>query len=263
MKNLIKLFALGAALAVLFLFGSIGAAAPTDSAGKPNTNDADEELVTVILDDFEKAGTWIPDMPRDQGVIFSMQREGSPEAIKALVAKISNDNVNYLKTKEQQKMLPKENPLVSSYAAGKYVLGARIEFMRRGYNWYTLRPPLPIKVPGICKSIAVWVVGRGFNHKLVLKLRDYNGGLRYIEAMRPLTHRGWARILFPIPPNIAQEDFKVTDPKHVGLTFEGFIVNCDPMESIGKQFIYFDLLTAQVNLYFEFAKDKDDMPDFW
>jgi hypothetical protein len=35
------------------------------------------------------------------------------------------------------------------------------------------------------------------------------------------------------------------------------------MEARGKYYIYFDLLTAEVDIYFEFAKDEDDVPDFW
>jgi hypothetical protein len=35
------------------------------------------------------------------------------------------------------------------------------------------------------------------------------------------------------------------------------------MEAQGTYYIYFDLLTAQVNLYYEFQVDNDDMRDYW
>jgi hypothetical protein len=81
--------------------------------------------------------------------------------------------------------------------------------------------------------------------------------------MRPLTHLGWRKILFPIKPNINQGDNRTTDVRKMGVTFDGFLINCDPLEGQGTYYIYFDLLTAQVSLYFEFHTDKDDMRDFW
>ena len=277
MKTIMKSLALVMLLAAFLLLGTLGSAQNTtttttdgNTATNPAGDDqdskgtADEELVTFILDDFEKASSWIPEMPRDQGVIFSMQREGAPNAVLKAAEVISNENARYLQKKAEQNMQPKENPLVGfPYNQNKYVLGVRVEFMKRGYNWFTVRPPLPIKVPGVAKSLSVYVVGRGYSHWLWIMLRDYDGNKRYLSAMRPLTHKGWRKVLFPIKPNIVQEDYKITDPKKVGITFDGFLVNCDPMESQGKYYIYFDLLTAQVNLYFEFHKDKDDMRDFW
>jgi hypothetical protein len=122
---------------------------------------------------------------------------------------------------------------------------------------------MPIKVPGIAKSVKVWVAGRGYQHWLWLMIRDYYGAKRYLAAMRPLTHKGWRQVIFPIRQNIRQEDYKTTDPKKVGITFDGFLINCDPLESQGTYYIYFDMLTADVDLYFEFHQDEDDMKDYW
>ena len=245
--------------AALLLFGVFGTAQTN-----PRTNTADQQLITFILDDFEDAGTWISEMPRDQGVIFSMKRKGAPRKVKARVAAIKKVNEDYIKRNSKGRQI-KENPLAGfPYNDNKYILGVRVEFMKRGYNWFTVKPPLPIKVPGICKSINVWVVGRGYSHELWLMIRDYHGNRRYLQSMMKLNHRGWRRMRFPIRDDkIEQNDYKVTDPKKVGITFDGFLIQCDPLESRGKYYIYFDLLTAEVDLYFEFQKDEDDVPDFW
>lgn len=272
MKTMQRFGVLALLLVAFLMLGTLGVAqnaaggneAASSASDDSDKDTADEELVTFILDDFEKAASWVPEMPRDQGVIFSMQRPGAPTAVLKAAELISNENSRYLQKKAEQNLQPQENPLVGfPYNQNKFVLGVRVEFMKRGYNWFTVRPPLPIKVPGICKSLSVYVVGRGYNHWLWVMLRDYDGNKRFLSAMRPLTHRGWRKVIFPIKPNILQEDHKVSDPKKVGITFEGFLVNCDPMESHGKYYLYFDLLTAQVNLYFEFHRDKDDMRDFW
>lgn len=248
---------------LLLLSGTFSSA--QGKAQDPNKDTADEELVTWVLDSFEKAGDWVPSMPRDQGVIFSMKRKGAPKAVLKKAELIKRENKNYVDKKRSQGHILKENPISATATTNvnKFVLGVRVEFMKRGYNWFTLKPPMPIKIPGITKSISVYVVGRGFNHWLWLMVRDFNGDKRYLSAMRPLTHSGWRKIMFPIKPNIVQEGFKVTDPRKVGLTFDGFLVKCDPMEARGKYYIYFDLLIAQVNLYFEFNKDEDDMRDYW
>ncbi len=251
-------------LFVVFISLLLIAGVTTAQTDDPNAGTADEELVSFILDDFEKAASWVPTMSRDQGVIFSMRRKGSPEAVIKAAQTIKDENDRYIKKKAKQNMQPKENPLVGfPYRENKFVLGVRVEFLKRGYNWFTVKPPMPIKIPGITKSISVYVVGRGYHHWLWLMISDYNGNKRYISSMRPLTHKGWRKVIFPIRPNIIQEDYKVTDPKKVGITFDGFLIQCDPLESIGKYYVYFDLLTAQVNLYFEFHQDKDDMRDFW
>lgn len=246
-------------MAGLLLIGSAGTA-----QDDPNKDTSDQQLVTFILDDFEDAGTWVAEMPRDQGVIFSMKREGVPKEVQAYVNKIKEVNERFIKQNSQGRQI-KENPLAGfPYNENKQVLGVRVEFMKRGYNWFTVRPPLPIKVPGICKSISVWVVGRGYNHELWLMIRDFVGNRRYLQSMMKLNHKGWRKVRFPIRDDkVDQQDHTVTDPKKVGIIFDGFLIQCDPMEARGKYYIYFDLLTAEVDIYFEFAKDEDDVPDFW
>lgn len=265
MKYVMKRFSiLVLAAVILLLIGSLSIAQNAGTGGGNQKKIVGQELVTFILDDFEKANSWIPKMPRDQGVIFSMRRKGSPEAVKKAAALIKTNNQQYLQARAKQGQVPKENPLIGfPYNKNEYVLGVRVEFLKRGYNYFTVQPARPIKIPGITESISVYVVGRGYNHRLWLMIRDYNGNKRFIDSDRPLNHRGWRQITFPIKPNITQQDHKVTDPKRIGIAFEGFLVHCDPIESSGKYYIYFDLLTAKVNLYFEFQRDQDDMRDFW
>ncbi|MDR2735151.1 MAG: flagellar filament outer layer protein FlaA [Spirochaetota bacterium] len=263
MKKICKIGILALLLISFLLLGTLGIA--QNAGDEPDMQaTADEELVTYILDDFERASSWIVDMPRDQGVIFSMQRDGAPAVVLKAAETISNENARFLQQKTEQGVIPRDNPLVGfPYGENKYVLGVRVEFLKRGSQWFTVRPPLPIKIPGISKSISVYVVGRGYNHSLWLMLRDYEGSKRFISSMRPLTHLGWRRVLFPIKSNILQGDYRNTDPRKIGITFDGFLINCDPLEAQGTYYIYFDLLTAQVNLYYEFQADKDDMRDYW
>ena len=269
MKTIRRITILAMLLAAFLMMGTIGTAQSTGISPSGDEADlqgtADEELVTFILDDFEqRTSSWIVDMPRDQGVIFSMPREGAPAVVVKSVETISNENTRFLEQKREQGILPRDNPLIGfPYHEQKFVLGVRVEYLKRGYHWFTVRPPIPIKIPGICKSISVYVVGRGVNNWLWLMLRDYEGNKRYLSSMRPLTHLGWRKILFPIRSTISQGDFKTTDPRKLGITFDGFLINCDPMEAQGTYYIYFDLLTAQVNLYYEFQVDNDDMRDYW
>jgi len=264
----IRRIAVLALFASFLLLGTVGIA-QSPGAGSPGDDPdfqstVDEELVTYILDDFEKSSTWIAEMPNDQGVIFSMQREGAPAAVLKAAETISNENARYLQEKTDQGVVPADNPMIGfPYNENKHVLGVRVEFLRRGHHWFTASPPLPIKIPGICKSISVYVVGRGYSHWLWVMLRDYEGNKRYLSAMRPLTHLGWRKILFPIKSTISQGDYKTTDPRKMGISFDGFLINCDPLESHGTYYVYFDLLTAQINLYFEFQTDTDDMRDYW
>jgi hypothetical protein len=270
MKTIRRITILALLLASFLLLGTIGIAQQGGTGISPAGDESDlagtagEELVTFILDDFERASSWVAEMPRDQGVIFSMPREGAPAVVRREAETISNENTRFLERKREQGILPRDNPLIGfPYNEQRFVLGVRVEYLRRGYHWFTVRPPIPIKVPGICKSIAVYVVGRGNNHWLWLMLRDYQGNKRYLSSMRPLNHIGWRRVLFPIRNTISQGDFRTTDPRRLGITFDGFLINCDPLEAYGTYYIYFDLLTAQVNLYYEFQVDNDDMRDYW
>jgi hypothetical protein len=43
----------------------------------------------------------------------------------------------------------------------------------------------------------------------------------------------------------------------------GFKVECDPVETFGSYYIYFDDLRAVTDLFAEDSRDPDDMVDFW
>ena len=50
---------------------------------------------------------------------------------------------------------------------------------------------------------------------------------------------------------------------YVKKIFNGFIVECDLLESYGVYYIYFDELRAITDIFNEKTRDVDDMMDNW
>jgi len=190
---------------------------------------ATELLQTLLVDDFEAAGEWTAFIPRDYGYASAIRREGSPAALK------SDKN--------------------------KYVLGVKVSFMKRDWSWLSITPAKPAKIRGITKNIKVWVVGRNYRHVLSVVLRDYLDRVKYLRGDR-LIWVGWKQMTVNIPDTIEQENYKVSEER--GITFIGFRVDFEPDDMIGRPFyIYFDYLTADVDLYSEMNLNADDMIDNW
>lgn len=196
-----------------------------------STNNAGDFNLTakLLVEDFEQAGEWSSYMPRDYGVTMAMRREGSPDSL----ASESN----------------------------KFVLGVKAEFMRRDFSWVTITPAKPTAIKGITKSLSVWVVGRNYQHMLSVILRDYLGRIKFLQA-GTLTWAGWKEVSIPIPPSIEQQNYKITEER--GLTFEGFRVDFQPEDMMGRPFyIYFDWLTSDTDIFVESFQNPDDMLDNW
>ncbi len=200
------------------------------NAGESSDKKVATELVqTVLVDDFERAGEWQAFMPRDYGIAISMRREGSPRDLE------SDRN--------------------------RYVLGIKVEFMKRDWSWATVTPVKPIKIKGITKTVTVWVVGRNYKHTLSLVLKDYLDRLRFITSER-LIWTGWKQVNINIPDTIEQENYKITEDR--GITFIGFRFDFEPEDILGRPFYsYLDYLTADVDLFSETKQNPDDMVDHW
>lgn len=54
----------------------------------------------------------------------------------------------------------------------KYVLGVKVAFFHRGNSFFTVYPANPLPIPGIVKTISIWVVGRNYNHMLTVLFND-------------------------------------------------------------------------------------------
>jgi hypothetical protein len=49
----------------------------------------------------------------------------------------------------------------------------------------------------------------------------------------------------------------------MGIKVTGFRIDCDPAEAQGTYYVYFDDLRAVTDLFAEYNRDEDDMPDGW
>lgn len=199
---------------------------------------AQQNLVEVSVSKFEDAAFWGSAMSPDQGYVTIRRFEGSPLGKKPIEGEVSS-NIE---------------------ESDKYVLGAKVEFIKRGDNILTLSPVKPLPIEGITKSISVWVVGRNYNHILKAIISDYFGQKR-IVTFGKLNFMGWNQMTAVIPPGIVQEEYHFTSLR--GLKLFGFIIEFDMMESFGTYYIYFDDMRAVTDLFAEEYRDADDMVDGW
>lgn len=225
-------------LAILVLTaGLLFAQQPADSADL-GRDTAQQRLQEVSISKFEDSGFWRVYMPIDQGVIESRRFEGAPLA---------------------KQPIPEEDELGIS-TPDEYVLGVKASFFRRGTAEIYVQPIRPLQVPGITKTISVFVVGRNFNHRLNVVVGDYFGNVNILE-MGKLNFSGWKRVTVAVPPTIVQRDYHYND--RMGLQILGFLIEPDLMETYGTYYIYFDDLRAYTDLFAEQSRDPDDMIDSW
>ena len=178
----------------------------------------------ILVDGFESEGFWFSTMSSDEGLttarLFRNRREGK------------EDNV----------------------------LGARVDYLRRGHSTFAIRPTFPIPIEGETSEVSVWVAGRNFNHQLKLIFQDFWGRVYEVPFDRRLNFQGWQRLTAYIPINVDQMSVHSNAP--MGIKILGFRVYCDPMEARGTYYIYFDEMTAITDLT-RSVRDPEDMIDGW
>lgn len=206
-----------------------------ESLGKDT---AQQALQEVSISKFEDQGFWRVYMPIDQGVIESRRFEGGP-----------ND----------KEALPEEEALGIA-TPDDYVLGVKASFFRRGSAELYVQPNRPLQIPGITKTISMWVVGRNFNHRLNVVVADYFGNVNILD-MGKLNFSGWKRMTVAVPPTVVQRDFHYND--RMGLQILGFLIEPNLMETYGTYYVYFDDLRAYTDLFADESRDPDDMVDAW
>ena len=236
---------------ILVLFIAIGAvvfAQNQQELGTPNAeyigiDAAQQQLKEVSIDKFEYDGYWRSFMSTDEGYTTSRLFDGSPLG---------------------KESIPDEEGMD---IPDRYVLGTRVDFLRRGYSSFTIAPLRPIPIEGITKTISVWVVGRNFNHELNILIEDFFGR-RYELYMGKLNFQGWKLLTVAVPPQaedgrngIVQRNYHYNN--QMGIKIVGFRIDVDPMEAIGSYYIYFDDLRAVTDLFAENNRDPDDMVDSW
>jgi hypothetical protein len=206
-------------------------------------DEAQQLLKEVSVDKFEHDGFWRSTMSGDEGYTTTRLFSGAPAG---------------------KQPIPEEEGM---NIPDQYVLGTRVDFLRRGYNTFTIYPARPVPIEGITKTISMWIAGRNFNHEITILIQDFFGR-DYEIYMGRLNFQGWKKLTVAIPPQaedgvsgVVQRNYHYNN--QMGIKITGFRINCDPMEAYGSYYIYFDDLRAVTDLFAESNRDADDMSDAW
>jgi len=230
-----------ALLVVAVLLVGSAAAFGQETEPDPTTlgvDTAQQNLQEISIDRFEDPGFWLSSIPADRGLIMHRRVQGSPMG---------------------------KDPIQAEVDAGieptdENVIGVKTDFYRRGAATISLVPVRPLAVPGIVKTLSVWVVGRNFNHRLNIVLEDYFGNVNVLPMGR-MNFSGWKRLTVAVPPTIMQRNPHYNT--ETGLKIRGFTIEADINEAYGTYYIYFDDLRAVTDLFAEESRDPDDMVDNW
>ncbi|MDA3850094.1 MAG: flagellar filament protein FlaA [Spirochaetaceae bacterium] len=206
-----------------------------------------QELKEISISKFEHPGFWYPVFPHDDGICYLRGFPGNPLDKEPIQDEI---DTGIIEVDQDGVILSGDN----------YVIGAKVYFYRRGVINFAIRPVRPIPVPGITKTISVWVAGRNTNHRLEAVVADHYGN-EVLLNMGKLNFLGWKKLTVSVPPAVKQRDYHYQD--RLGLTFEGFNISCDIDETYGTYYIYFDDLRVVTDLFSESSRDQDDMLDSW
>jgi hypothetical protein len=220
-----------------------GPPAQNVSVGQPNPADIGKDQAQQLLEElsisrFEDAAFWGGSIPLDMGVIALKKLEGGPAGKQPIPQEVK------LGIKEED----------------KYVLGVKVSFFHRGDSFFTVYPAKPLPIPGIVKTVSVWVVGRNYNHVLKLLFNDSMGRAQEV-TFGTLNFLGWKKLTVAIPPSIVQQDYHYG--VQTGITITGFRIDTDSLDTYGTYYIYFDDLRAVTDLFGESKRDTDDMADGW
>ncbi|MDR0316412.1 MAG: flagellar filament outer layer protein FlaA [Treponema sp.] len=204
---------------------------------------AQQQLKEISVDKFEHEGFWRSTMSSDQGYVTSRLFSGGPMG---------------------KEPIPEEEGMD---IPDRFVLGTRVDYLRRGHNSFTIYPLRPIPVEGITKTLSMWVVGRNFNHELYVLIQDFFGK-PYEIYMGKLNFQGWKKMTVAIPPQMDDGLHGVVQRNYhynyqMGIRVIGFRIDCDLVETFGTYYIYFDDLRAVTDLFAENNRDEDDMTDGW
>lgn len=218
-----------------------GVAVAQDSTPAPEdigVDAAQQNLQEISIDRFEDPGFWLSYIPSDRGLIMHRRVTGGP-----------GDKQPIPGEEEAGLAIVDEN-----------VIGMRVNFYRRAPISVSLQPVRPLAVPGIVKTLSVWVVGRNFNHRLSVVIEDYFGNVN-ILPMGLLNFSGWKQLTVAVPPTVDQRNPHYNT--QTGIKILGFVIDTDLEETYGTYYVYFDDLRAVTDLFAEESRDPDDMVDGW
>ncbi|MCX7024065.1 MAG: flagellar filament protein FlaA [Spirochaetes bacterium] len=244
-----KLFIATVALTLSFSFAGAQSSPGQPDPNKVGIDTAQQNLKLVSIDKFEAEGFWTASISSDQGISQYRLFKGGPKALADMP--IPDERYSGIDPK----------------VADQYVLGVRTDFYHRGFNTITVMAKRPIPVEGITKTISVWVIGRNNNHTLKIIVQDFFRN-EFELTMGKVNFQGWKEMSVAVPPQnpdgltgIIQRNYHYTSK--MGLKIMGFKIECDPMESFGAYYVYFDNLRAVTDLFAEDNRDPDDMDDSW
>jgi Ni/Co efflux regulator RcnB len=226
-------------LVILTLVAAAMVAQATDpDPTQIGVDSAQQRLQEVSISKFEDPGFWRTGIPLDDGVVSHRRFEGGPF--------------------EKEPLLGEESANIEE--PDEFVLGVRVDYFRRGNNTISIEPVRPLQVPGITKTISVWVVGRNFNHRLSVVVEDFFGR-RSVLPMGTMNFSGWKRLTVAVPPTVEQRNANYNNQQ--GIQIMGFIIEPDMLETYGTYYVYFDDLRVWTDLFAEDNRDPDDMVDGW
>lgn len=210
---------------------------------EPDPNDlgvdtAQQNLQEISIDRFEDPGFWLSSIPADRGLVMHRRVNGAPADKEPIPAEVE----------------------AGIEPTDENVVGMKVDFYRRGDVTVSLVPVRPLAVPGIVKTISVWVVGRNFQHQLNIVLEDYFGNVNVLPLGR-LNFSGWKQLTVAIPPTIEQRNPHYNT--ETGLKILGFTIDANINEAYGTYYVYFDDMRAVTDLFAEESRDPDDMVDNW
>ncbi len=206
---------------------------------------AEQSLKNVLIDNFEREGSWTVSMSLDAGVVTARLIDGGP-----------------MGKEDEREIVEGEDDV----GENNHCFGTKVEFFRRGINSIYIRPVRPIAIEGVTKTVSVWIAGRNTKHNLTLLVQDYFGH-SFELYMGTLTFSGWRKVTVAVPPSpdgvhgiVQSSAFHGDKP---GLKITGFRIDCDPETAIGSYYVYFDALHAITDVYDVENRDADDIIDNW
>ena len=148
--------------------------------------------------------------------------------------------------------------------------GINGSFDRPGYNWIDVYPatidsidrngdptPFEIPLPGLVRTLDMWVWGSNLRYTLEAYVRDYRGVVHRLE-MGDLAFQGWRNMQVHIPNHIRQT--RRVLPSYAGLHFIKFRIWTTPGESVNNFYVYFNQFKILTDV-FDPLFDGDELAD--
>lgn len=184
-----------------------------------------ESIKNILVEDFESSELWYGGMFVDDGIVQVRKVMSVPKEVR--------------------------DSETARADKSKFVLGAKVVFLRRTFSEASIEPPRKLRIPGVAKKVSAYVLGKGLPHVVYAVVRDMHNRIFHIK-LGDLKHSGWKKLDGIIPHHLIQEDQRFsTLYRPRGLLFEGFLIKFSPLEALGNFYVYFDNLSFETDMYLE------------